>query len=79
MEHHCNNQHGEAKKLILHVLYRVSTSQPDNNLFNKIQNILIVNKFNVAPLNGLFGVLFLFHLEDVLNSIARTLQQKVTN
>lgn len=46
-----------------------------NHLFNKIQDILIINKFNVAPINLLFCVFFLFHLEYVLKVTTR--QSKV--
>lgn len=38
------------------------------NLFNEIQNILIVNKFNVTPINLLFLVLFLLHFENMLQN-----------
>lgn len=43
------------------------------NLFNKIQDILVVNKFNVAPINLLFRVFFLFHFEDVLEQSLNSL------
>lgn len=35
-------------------------------LFNEIQDILIINEFNVTPVNFLSCVFLLFHLEDVL-------------
>lgn len=35
-------------------------------LLNKVKNILIINKLNIAPINLFFGILFLFHLENVL-------------
>lgn len=38
------------------------------NLFYKIENILIVNKLNVAPIYLLFCVFLLFHLEDMLQN-----------
>jgi hypothetical protein len=37
-----------------------------NNLFNQIQNILVVNELDVAPINFLAFVLILFHLEYML-------------
>lgn len=43
----------------------------DNNLFNKIQDILIIHKFNITPINLLFCVFFLFHLENVLKVAKR--------
>lgn len=38
------------------------------NLLNEIQNILIINKLNVAPVNFFLTIFFLLHLEDVLHS-----------
>lgn len=38
------------------------------NLLNEIQNILIINKLNVAPVNCFLTIFFLLHLEDVLHS-----------
>ena len=49
------------------------------NLFNKIQNILIINKFNVAPINLLFCVFFLFHFEDVLDQSLNSLNLEDNN
>lgn len=37
-----------------------------NYLLNKIKNILIIHKFYIAPINFLFCVLFLLHLEYML-------------
>ena len=36
------------------------------NLFNEIQNIFIINKLNVTPINLLFFVFFLLHFENML-------------
>ena len=38
------------------------------NLFNKIKNIFIVHKFDVAPIYRFFCVFLLFHLENVLQN-----------
>lgn len=40
------------------------------NLFNKIENILIIDELYVTPINFFSCILFLFHLEDMLSSIA---------
>ena len=51
------------------------------NLFDEIQNILIVNKFNVTPINLLFLVFFLLHFENMLqntySNIARAQVKRV--
>ena len=36
------------------------------NLFNKIEDILIVNELYVTPVNLFFSIFFLLHLEHVL-------------
>lgn len=36
------------------------------NLLNQIQHILVINKLYVAPIDFLFGILFLFHFKDML-------------
>lgn len=36
----------------------------ESNLFKEIKNILIINKFYIAPVNFFFGIFFLFHLEN---------------
>jgi len=48
------------------LILQISGHGKETNLFNEIQNILIVNEFNVAPINLLFLVFFLFHLEHML-------------
>lgn len=35
-------------------------------LLNQIQNILVVNKFYVTPIDLFFSVFFLFHFKDML-------------
>lgn len=39
------------------------------HLLNEIQDILVINKVNVTPVDGLLGIFFLFHFEDMLQSI----------
>lgn len=38
----------------------------EQHLLDEIKNILIVDKLNVAPIDGLLRVLFLLHLEHML-------------
>ena len=37
------------------------------DLFNKIQYILVINKFNVAPINFFCFIFLLLHLENMLD------------
>jgi len=41
----------------------------ENYLLNEIKNILVVNELNITPINFFFGVLFLFHLKDMLQEV----------
>lgn len=38
-------------------------------LLNKIKNILIIDKLNIAPINLFFSVFLLLHLKNVLKKI----------
>lgn len=38
----------------------------NTNLFNELQNILIVNKLNVAPINFFLRILLLLHFKHML-------------
>lgn len=48
-------------------------------LFNEIKDILIINKFNVAPINFFFCIFFLLHFENVLLNKGTHNQHRVKN
>ena len=60
----------EIKHIRPHPLI-IRSPKLDINLFNKIKNIFIVHKFDVAPIYRFFCVFLLFHLENVLQNNKR--------
>lgn len=53
------------------------TQYRETYLLNKVQNILVVNKLDITPINFFFSVLILLHLEYMLKTEQRSKWEEI--